>query len=71
MGSGRFAEQGWTKASYFNDIEIIDHNEIVKQPQGYYPLVTDANCYNLRSGIHQAVGLFFYYGGPGRNFNCH
>ncbi|KAL1218359.1 Protein neprosin [Cardamine amara subsp. amara] len=71
MGSGRFAEQGWAKASYFNHIEILDESETVKQHLGYVPSVTDANCYNLRSGIDQTVGTFFYYGGHGRNPNCH
>ncbi|EOA32597.1 hypothetical protein CARUB_v10015890mg, partial [Capsella rubella] len=47
MGSGHFAENGWKKASYFNNVEIIDQNDITKAPINPYTSATNANCYNI------------------------
>ncbi|ESQ47261.1 hypothetical protein EUTSA_v10027787mg [Eutrema salsugineum] len=70
MGSGQFAEQGFKKASYFRNLEILDENDITKPPTNPSPIMTAANCYNIRPGIHPRDGVFFFYGGPGRNPNC-
>ncbi|ESQ47259.1 hypothetical protein EUTSA_v10028088mg [Eutrema salsugineum] len=70
MGSGHFAEQGFRKASYFRNLEIVDENDITKPPTNPYPRMTFANCYNVMQGIHPRDGIFFFYGGPGRNPNC-
>ncbi|CAN8306872.1 unnamed protein product [Cochlearia groenlandica] len=70
MGSGHFAEDGYRKASYFRNVEIIDENGTAQQPLGAYPYMTKKNCYNLDPGIHPDWGTFFYYGGPGRNRKC-
>lgn len=70
MGSGHFAEEGKQKASYFRNLEIIDERDITKQPLNPFSYASDPTCYNVISGIHSHSGLFFYYGGPGRNPNC-
>lgn len=70
MGSGLFAEYGKLRASYFRNLEIIDENNIPKQPVNPVPYVTEANCYSIKSGIHPLAGVYLYYGGPGRNPNC-
>lgn len=71
MGSGHFAEEGWQKASYFRNLEIVDENGIMRRPTGTASIfMTKENCYNVNPGIHHVWGLFFYYGGPGRSPNC-
>ncbi|ESQ39067.1 hypothetical protein EUTSA_v10001722mg [Eutrema salsugineum] len=40
MGSGRFAEEGYEKASYFRNIEIVDEGEFMKPPVGPFPFMT-------------------------------
>ncbi|WZZ63684.1 hypothetical protein YC2023_075054 [Brassica napus] len=34
MGRGNFAQEGWRKASYFRNLEIIDEGEITRPPFG-------------------------------------
>ncbi|VVB08435.1 unnamed protein product [Arabis nemorensis] len=71
MGSGNYAQEGWKKASYFRNLEIVDDNNILRPPTGTaYLYMTKENCYNVVSGSHDVWGLYFYYGGPGRNRNC-
>ncbi|KAG2305244.1 hypothetical protein Bca52824_033895 [Brassica carinata] len=71
MGSGNFAQEGWKKASYFRNLEIIDEGEITRPPFGTaYTYMSHESCYNIKPGIHNVWGLYFYYGGPGRNPNC-
>lgn len=70
MGSGRFAEGGYRKSSYFRNLEIVDEIGITSPPQGGYSSVTDGSCYNLRTKYDARWGIYFYYGGPGRNREC-
>ncbi|KAG7636509.1 putative neprosin [Arabidopsis thaliana] len=70
MGSGHFAEAGYQKASYFKDLEIIDERDIHSSPKEGYSYMTQESCYNIRSGYAKVWGVYFYYGGPGRNQNC-
>jgi len=70
MGSGHFAESGYQKASYFKDVEIIDERDIHSSPKEGYSYMTQESCYNIRSGYAKVWGVYFYYGGPGRNLNC-
>ncbi|ESQ30965.1 hypothetical protein EUTSA_v10012290mg [Eutrema salsugineum] len=71
MGSGNFAQEGYKKASYFRNLEIVDENEITRQHFGTGSIhMTKESCYNIIPGTHQVWGHFFFYGGPGRNPNC-
>ncbi|CAL9243471.1 unnamed protein product [Arabidopsis halleri] len=70
MGSGRFAQEGYQKASYFRNVEVINERELPQQPVGAYPVATHKNCYTVELGNHLVWGTFFYHGGPGRNPNC-
>ncbi|EOA32466.1 hypothetical protein CARUB_v10015743mg [Capsella rubella] len=68
MGSGLFAEEGFKKASYIKNIEVLDENNIVRQPVDVYSAVTDGSCYSLRFGTnHSMWKTHFFYGGPGGN----
>ncbi|KAF2595240.1 hypothetical protein F2Q70_00042383, partial [Brassica cretica] len=66
MGRGNFAQEGWRKASYFRNLEIIDEGEITRPPFGtVYTYMSHESCYNIKPGIHNVWGLCFYYCGPG------
>ncbi|KAI3881948.1 hypothetical protein MKX03_029550 [Papaver bracteatum] len=73
MGSGHFPSEGGLKtSSYFNWVQVVDENNIAKDPIGYTLRVTDPNCYDLKidDGNHKTNGFGFYYGGPGYNEKC-
>uniref|UniRef100_A0A7N2RD46 Neprosin PEP catalytic domain-containing protein n=1 Tax=Quercus lobata TaxID=97700 RepID=A0A7N2RD46_QUELO len=65
MGSGHFPEEGFSKASYFTNLQIIDGSNILRFPKKSYIVADKPNCYNVTNFINN-----FYYGGPGRNPNC-
>ena len=65
MGSGHFPEEGFSKASYFTNLQIVDGSNIHRFPKKSYISATKPNCYNVTNFINN-----FYYGGPGRNPNC-
>uniref|UniRef100_A0A7N2LBT6 Neprosin PEP catalytic domain-containing protein n=1 Tax=Quercus lobata TaxID=97700 RepID=A0A7N2LBT6_QUELO len=65
MGSGHFAEEGPKRASFFQNLKVIDHEVVLRGPRDNRRIVTHPNCYNLLKGDD-----FFYYGGPGRSPIC-
>nr|POF03704.1 hypothetical protein CFP56_06624 [Quercus suber] len=65
MGSGHFAEEGPSRASFFQTLKVIDHELVLREPRDNRRIVTNPNCYNLLKGDD-----FFYYGGPGRSSIC-
>ncbi|CAL9201761.1 unnamed protein product [Musa hybrid cultivar] len=70
MGSGRFPEEGFSKASYFRNIQIVDGSNNLRAPEGVGAFTEQSNCYDVQNGNSNAWGQYFYYGGPGRNSNC-
>ncbi|KAL5541170.1 hypothetical protein UlMin_004784 [Ulmus minor] len=70
MGSGHFPDQGFGKASYFRNIQIVDGSNKLRDPQGLGIFTEQPNCYNVKTGKMGDWGNYFYYGGPGRNSNC-
>ncbi|KAL0739703.1 hypothetical protein Bca4012_081216 [Brassica carinata] len=70
MGSGRFAEEGWGKASYFKNVQVVDGSNELRNPENLQVFTDQENCYNVKSGDGGSWGSHFYYGGPGRNPNC-
>ncbi|GMI75014.1 hypothetical protein like AT1G10750 [Hibiscus trionum] len=70
MGSGHFAGEGFGKASYFRNMEVVDwDNNLIPLPN-LKVLADHPNCYNIQGGINRVWGNYFYYGGPGRNVKC-
>nr|AAF17666.1 F20B24.18 [Arabidopsis thaliana] len=70
MGSGHFAEEGFTKSSYFRNIQVVDwDNNLVPSPN-LRVLADHPNCYDIQGGSNRAWGSYFYYGGPGKNPKC-
>ncbi|WVZ01002.1 hypothetical protein V8G54_027071 [Vigna mungo] len=70
MGSGHFPEEGFGKASYFKNIQIVDGDNKLRDPQALGTHSEQDSCYNVRAGSARDWGNYFYYGGPGRNPNC-
>ncbi|KAK4253613.1 hypothetical protein QN277_010263 [Acacia crassicarpa] len=70
MGSGHFPSEGFGKASYFNNIKIVNGNNQIVPPRYIDPYIDNSNCYSLQTGSSHNWGTFIYYGGPGRNPSC-
>ncbi|KAM7250590.1 hypothetical protein ACFE04_022473 [Oxalis oulophora] len=70
MGSGHFADEGFGKASYFRNLEIVDVDNSLSSIQGMSTLAENTNCYNIKSSYDEEWGTHFYYGGPGNNPLC-
>ncbi|XP_071720126.1 protein neprosin-like [Rutidosis leptorrhynchoides] len=77
MGSGQFPENGFRKASYFRQIQIVDESNALRDAKDFGKIITESNCYNIQTGTGMDTGTdvklwgsYFYYGGPGQNLNC-
>ncbi|XP_051123165.1 uncharacterized protein LOC127246030 [Andrographis paniculata] len=71
MGSGHFADEGFGRASYFRNLQVVDwDNNLVPLSSNLHLLADHPNCYNIKAGLNRAWGNYFYYGGPGRNPRC-
>ncbi|KAL9233406.1 hypothetical protein vseg_008414 [Gypsophila vaccaria] len=70
MGSGLFPENGFAKASYFRNLEIVDSDNSLSTAQDIQILAENTNCYDIKSSFDSDWGQHFYYGGPGRNPKC-
>ena len=65
MGSGHFPEEGFSRASYFKNLQIVDGSNILRFPKKSFIVAEKPNCYNVTNFVN-----YFYYGGPGKNPNC-
>lgn len=70
MGSGHFAEEGFGKASYFRNLEVVDSDNSLSSVHDISTLAENTNCYNIKSSYNSEWGTHFYYGGPGNNPRC-
>jgi hypothetical protein len=70
MGSGHFAEEGYGKASYFRNMQVVGSNNNLIPLTNLHFVAEQPNCYNIQGGVDDNWGNYFYYGGPGRNVNC-
>ncbi|XAR63369.1 hypothetical protein NMG60_11023281 [Bertholletia excelsa] len=70
MGSGHFPEEGFAKASYFRNIQVVDGSNKLRAPKDLGTFTEQPNCYDVQMGKSDDWGSYFYYGGPGRNPNC-
>ncbi|WVZ76941.1 hypothetical protein U9M48_024855 [Paspalum notatum var. saurae] len=70
MGSGHFPEEGFGKASYIKNIQVVDSSNNLKSPNGVGLTTEQPNCYNVQNGTNSDWGTYIYYGGPGKNPNC-
>ncbi|XP_042439165.1 uncharacterized protein LOC122024576 [Zingiber officinale] len=70
MGSGHFAEEGFRRASYFRNLQLVDWDNNLIPLSNLRLLADHPNCYSIRGGANGAWGSYFYYGGPGGNMRC-
>lgn len=70
MGSGHFAGEGFGRASYFRNLQVVDWDNSLIPLQNLKVLADHPNCYSIRGGVNKFWGDYFYYGGPGRNWKC-
>ncbi|XP_010544493.1 PREDICTED: uncharacterized protein LOC104817116, partial [Tarenaya hassleriana] len=71
MGSGHFPEEGYGKAAYFRNLEIVDASNTFRPPPPLEVPTSRPGCYGVLVGdTGTAAGTYFYYGGPGSNPNC-
>ncbi|XP_042500756.1 uncharacterized protein LOC122078724 [Macadamia integrifolia] len=70
MGSGHFAGEGFGKASYFRNLQVVDWDNNLIPLSNLRVLADHPNCYDIQGGINNVWGNYFYYGGPGRNSKC-
>ncbi|OEL28949.1 hypothetical protein BAE44_0010032 [Dichanthelium oligosanthes] len=67
MGSGHFPEEGFSKASYIRNIQVVGSSNNLKLPSALNLLATQPNYYNVKSGASSNWGSYIFYGGPGKN----
>uniref|UniRef100_A0A7N2LD75 Neprosin PEP catalytic domain-containing protein n=1 Tax=Quercus lobata TaxID=97700 RepID=A0A7N2LD75_QUELO len=65
MGSGHFAEEGPGRASFFQNLKLMDPLLRLRVPSNVHRFVTVPNCYNLLQRED-----YFYFGGPGGSLQC-
>jgi len=70
MGSGHYAEEGFGKASYVADMQVLDADSKVMVSPNLQYFVASPNCYNIYEENSKQDGKYLYYGGPGRNEKC-
>ncbi|XP_010441633.1 PREDICTED: uncharacterized protein LOC104724779 [Camelina sativa] len=70
MGSGHFANEGFEKAAYFRNLQVVDWDNNLLPLKNLHVLADHPACYDIRQGKNNVWGTYFYYGGPGRNPRC-
>ncbi|RID41791.1 hypothetical protein BRARA_J01723 [Brassica rapa] len=70
MGSGHFPDEGFGKASYFRNLEIVDSDNSLVPVHDVKILAENTECYDIKSSYSNEWGTYFYYGGPGFNPRC-
>ncbi|XP_059656172.1 protein neprosin-like [Cornus florida] len=70
MGSGHFAGDGFRKASYFRNLQVVDWGNNLIPLSNFRVLADHPNCYSIQRWANRVWGNYFYYGGPGRNARC-
>ncbi|XP_050918087.1 uncharacterized protein LOC127135410 [Lathyrus oleraceus] len=70
MGSGHFPEEGFGKAAYIRNMQVIDSdNNLIALDNPSY-VATNPNCYNIQGKTSPKWGDHIYFGGPGRTHKC-
>ncbi|KAL8252139.1 hypothetical protein R6Q59_035832 [Mikania micrantha] len=70
MGSGHFAHEGYGKAAYFRNLQVVDWENSLVPLANLHLLADHPNCYGIKAGKSNVWGNYIYYGGPGRNARC-
>lgn len=70
MGSGHFPREGFNRAAYFRNLQVVDWDNNLIPAAGLRLVADHPACYGVQGGYNRAWGNYFYYGGPGRNVRC-
>ncbi|KAI3733477.1 hypothetical protein L6452_12920 [Arctium lappa] len=70
MGSGHFPDEGFGKASYIKNIEVVDEKNTLNEASNVNVYAEKPNCYDVTSGFIHDWGNYIYFGGPGNNPKC-
>lgn len=70
MGSGHFPYEGFKKAAFARNLEVVDENDVLKEVEQLNAYASEPNCYGVKSGYGGTWKSYIYYGGPGYNPNC-
>lgn len=67
MGSGHFASEGFGKASFVKNIQIVDQNNKLVTPNVHRAHLGGTNFSKYTADGYEVnnYGLHMYYGGPG------
>ncbi|XP_047055953.1 uncharacterized protein LOC124662113 [Lolium rigidum] len=67
IGSGHFASEGYGKASFMRNIQIVDQNNNLVTPNENkgFSVTTDKRKYTVDGYKINKSGMHMYYGGPG------
>ncbi|VAH85999.1 unnamed protein product [Triticum turgidum subsp. durum] len=70
MGSGHFASEGYGKAAFMRNIQIVDINNKLVTPNRHKDLLgtSDKTKYSIGGYVVDNHGMHMYYGGPGNLF---
>ncbi|KAL5063401.1 hypothetical protein RYX36_025138 [Vicia faba] len=70
MGSGHFPEEGFGKAAFIRNMQVIDSdNNLISLANPTY-LASNPNCYSIQGKSSPNWGNHIYYGGPGKSEKC-
>lgn len=69
MGSGKFPEEGFGKAAYIRQLEMMDTSKrpIIQAPKQWL-FATNEHCYNIKSDVEEHSGRlqrYMFFGGGG------
>jgi hypothetical protein len=70
MGSGHFPSEGFHRAAYFRNLQVVDWDNNLIPAASLKLLADHPECYAIKGGSNAYWGSYFYYGGPGRNVKC-
>uniref|UniRef100_A0A0E0E1X1 Neprosin PEP catalytic domain-containing protein n=1 Tax=Oryza meridionalis TaxID=40149 RepID=A0A0E0E1X1_9ORYZ len=70
MGSGHFPGEGFDRAAYFRNLQVVDWDNSLIPAANLKLLADHPACYDIQGGSNSYWGSYFYYGGPGRNVKC-
>uniref|UniRef100_A0A1D1ZKF8 ATP synthase subunit delta n=1 Tax=Anthurium amnicola TaxID=1678845 RepID=A0A1D1ZKF8_9ARAE len=74
MGSGHYSNEGFEKASFFKNVQVLDASVSTgfSDPVHLSVVIQSPKCYDLQVGGKKdgPWGYFFFYGGPGRSNIC-
>ncbi|XP_072993779.1 protein neprosin-like [Typha latifolia] len=70
MGSGHFPPEGFGKASYIRNLQNVDSTNTLYSVQSITTYADHPNCYDAKSYKDTNWGVYFYFGGSGKNSLC-